>query len=145
MDLTIRPAGAKDVPFLRALNRAAYEELAVRVFGSWNDTLKRDKFESKLARGGFRLVVLNGEPVGAILSVDGSGYVTIRDLMILPKFQRRGIGSRVIELEIARATALRKPVRLHTSRLNEARHFYLRHGFVETGGDGDFIDFERAV
>lgn len=145
MDLIVRLATAEDAPFLRALNRAAYEELAVRIFGCWDEAVKRDKFESKLARGGFRVIVLGSERVGAILSVDGNRHVTSRDLMVLPQFQRRGIGSRMLELEIARATALQKPIRLHTSRFNEARRFYLRHGFAETGGDADFIDFERAV
>jgi hypothetical protein len=65
--------------------------------------------------------------------------------MILPGFQRRGIGSHVLSIEVANANALGKPLRLHTSRANDAREFYRRHGFSEIGRDGDFIDFERAV
>jgi hypothetical protein len=46
--------------------------------------------------------------------------------------------------ELARAEAVRKPMRLHTLVLNRAQEFYKRHGFIETGRGDVYVDMERA-
>ena len=144
MNVLLRLAADSDRSFLFDLHRAAYEPLAVRLFGVCDKGIKRSVLEADLLRGPFRIIEVDGRAVGAIRSTEAEGHVVLEDLMVLPQFQSRGIGSSVLGLEIARVAAEGKPLRLHTSVLNEAQAFYRRHGFVEVGRDERYVDFERS-
>jgi len=142
MNIQLRAATSADHPLLHSLNRAAYEALATRLFGSWDDIAQRARFEEKIQRLPFRIIELEHQPVGAISSSEHEDHVFLDELVILPELQSRGIGSRVLLLELREAHACKKPLRLHTARLNRAQEFYRRHGFVETGRDEMFINME---
>ena len=142
MNIHLRAASPADHPFLHRLNRAAYEALATRLFGSWDDTMQRARFENEIQRLPFRIIELERQPVGAISSSEHEDHVFLNDMVILPELQSRGIGSFVLLLELRNARAIKKPIRLHTARLNRAQELYERHGFVETGRDEMFINME---
>lgn len=145
MDLHLRPAGVEDHAFLERLNREAYEELVTRQYGSWEDASQRARFARKLQSLQFRIVLLGDQPVGAIASTEHEGYIFLNELLILPEFQNRGIGSRILAGELRRADVLGKPVRLHTLRMNRAQELYRRYGFIETGRDENYLNLERAA
>jgi ribosomal protein S18 acetylase RimI-like enzyme len=140
MDIHLRAATAADHEFLHTLNRAAHETLATRLFGSWDDVAQRARFESKIRRLQFRIIELDDQPVGAVSSSEHEAHVFLNEILVLPEFQNRGIGSFVLGFELAQAKVLGKPIRLHTARLNRAQELFRRHGFVETGRDDTFID-----
>ena len=143
MNPRTRPATPADHPFLRRLNRAAYEPLATRLFGSWDDAAQQLRFEEKVTRYDLRIIEVNCQAVGAVASSEHEDHVFLHDLMIAPESQSRGIGAAILLGEVEHARSLNKPLRLHTARLNRALQFYRRHGFVETGRDEMFIDMER--
>lgn len=143
MDLQFRSATVADHPFLQRLNWEAYEELVTRQSGSWDDDFQRARFAKKLQSVQFRIVLLDDQPVGAVSSTEYADHIFLSELLILPEFQNRGIGSRVLAGELRQADLLGKPIRLHTLRLNRAQELYRRHGFIETGGDEIYIDMER--
>jgi ribosomal protein S18 acetylase RimI-like enzyme len=68
----------------------------------------------------------------------------VNELVVLPAFQNRGIGSFLLLRELERARTIGLPVRLHTHRRNRALRFYERHGFVVTARREDYIDLEWA-
>jgi GNAT superfamily N-acetyltransferase len=144
MNVRVRTATSADHAFLHALSREAYEPLAMRLFGLWDEAGQKARLEAKILQLQFRIVEFAGQPVGAISSSEHGDHVRLHEMMILPGFQGRGIGSVVLRRELRRAEAIGKPLRLHTSRLNRAQEFYRRHGFVETGRDEMFIDMENA-
>ncbi|MEM7206162.1 MAG: GNAT family N-acetyltransferase [Planctomycetota bacterium] len=56
-----------------------------------------------------------------------------REIQILPEWQRRGVGSRLLQ-DIARAAhAQAKPVRLQVLKQSGARAWYARFGFAREG------------
>ena len=144
MDLQLRSATGADHPFLQSLNREAYEELVTRQYGSWDDEFQRARFGKKLQSVQFRIVLLGNQPVGAVSSTEHDDHILLNELLILPEFQNRGIGSRVLVGELRHADLLGKPIRLHTLQLNRAQGLYKRHGFIETGRDEVFVNMERA-
>ena len=144
MDLQVRPATVSDHAFLQRLNREAYEELVTRQYGSWDDEFQQARFGKKLQSVQFRIVLLDNQPVGAVSSTEHDDHIFLNELLILPEFQSRGIGSRVLIAELRHADLLRKPIRLHTLKLNRAQELYKRHGFIETGRDEIYINMERA-
>lgn len=144
MNLRLRAATSEDHAFLRELNRLAYEDVVTRQFGVWDDSAQRQRFDSKLQRAAFRIVELAGRPTAAVWSSEHGDHVFLHELLVLPEFQSRGIGSQILRWELARAEAVRKPMRLHTLVLNRAQEFYRRHGFIETGRSDVYVDMERA-
>ncbi len=143
MNLQLRAAAPEDHAFLHDLNRLAYEELVTRQFGGWDDSVQRQRFETKLRSAAFRIIELDGRPVGAVWSSDQEDHVCLNELLVLPEYQNRGIGSEVLRGELACTDTARKPMRLHTLLLNRAQEFYKRHGFIETGRGDTYIEMER--
>ena len=144
MNLRIRAATSEDHAFLRELNRQAYEDVVTRQFGVWDDSAQQQRFDSKVERAAFRIVELADQLVAAVWSSEHDDHIVLHELLVLPEFQNRGIGSQVLGWELARAETAKKPVRLHTLLLNRAQEFYERHGFVETGRGGVYVEMERA-
>ena len=145
MNLWLRAATSEDHAFLHALYRLAYEEVVTQQFGGWDDRAQRHRFASKLQRAAFRIVELKGRPIAAVWSSEHDDHIFLHELLVLPEFQNRGIGSQLLRGELARAGAVGKPVRLHTLVLNRAQEFYKRHGFVETGRSEVYVDMESAA
>jgi GNAT superfamily N-acetyltransferase len=105
-----------------------------RQSGSWDDEVQRARFATKLQSLQFRIVLLDNQPVGAVSSTEHDDHILLNELLILPEFQNRGIGSRVLVGEVQHANLLGKPMRLHPLRLNlgagtlwEARGIYGTH------------------
>ncbi|HSB69250.1 MAG TPA: GNAT family N-acetyltransferase [Candidatus Methylomirabilis sp.] len=144
MDLQLRPATIADHPFLQRLNREAYEELVTRQYGAWDDEFQRARFGKKLQSARFRIVLLDDQPVGAVASTEHDDHIFLNELLILPEFQNRGIGSRVLVGELRHADLLGKPMRLHTLQMNRAQELYRRHGFIETGRDELYVNMQRG-
>lgn len=144
MDIQVRPATVADHAFLQRLNRQAYEELVTRQYGSWDEEFQQERFGKKLQTAQFRIVLLDNQPVGAVSSTEHDDHMFLNELLVLPGFQNRGIGSRVLAGELHHADLLGKPIRLHTLRANRAQELYRRHGFIETGHDEIYVNMERA-
>lgn len=142
MRITLRSVDRHDFEFLAQLIRAAYRDLCIRQFGTWDDEADRQRLSRKVREIPHRIVELDGKPIGAVALVAHADHLRLAELSILPEFQNLGIGAQVLTDEMARAKSLNLPLRLHTPSLNRARQFYRRHGFVETGTDGDYVNFE---
>lgn len=142
MNLQLRAATPADHAFLRLLNRAAYEALAVRLFGSWDEANQGARMANKLRELRFRILEIDGRAIGAVATSEREDHVFLHEMMVLPEHQNRGIGSLVLRMVMGEARELGKPLRLHTARLNRALALYRRHGFVETGRDEMFIRME---
>jgi GNAT superfamily N-acetyltransferase len=143
-DLKLREARAEDGEFLLSLAREAYQEVLSVQFDGWSEAVHGTRFAEKVATLPFWIAELNGEPVAAVSSSLHDDHLRVNELIVLPAFQDRGIGSRLLLREIEHARTVGVPVRLHTFRLNRAAKFYERHGFFMTGRTDEYIDFERT-
>jgi GNAT superfamily N-acetyltransferase len=141
----LRPAAPADREFLCALARDAYLDVVVRQFGAWDDAAQGARFAAKVERGFFRICMVEDRAVAAVWSEERVDHVFLHELLVLPEFQNRGIGSQLLAAEVANARAVGKPLRLHSLRLNRAQEFYARHGFTVTLRGDVYIDMERAV
>ena len=138
----LREATAADTPFLLSLARDAYRDVLAHQFGGWEDSIHGVRFAEKVASLPFRIVELHGEPVATVCSSICPDHVRVNELVVLPQFQNRGLGSFLLLHEIERARIVGLPIRLHTFRLNRALRFYERHGCVVTARREDEIDLE---
>ncbi len=67
--------------------------------------------------------------MGIVALNDTHKSLHIRQLQIMPKYQGKGIGSRVLTVVKKRALQLCLPITLNVLINNPARGLYLRHGF----------------
>lgn len=144
MSLQFRSAGDADSSFLFELNRRAYEDVVTRQFGAWDAAVQDARFAAKVRAAGFRIVEHAGAAIGAVWSSVNDDHVFLHELILLPEWQGRGLGSQVLEMELERARALGKPLRLHTLRLGRAQAFFRAHGFAETGITDEYVEMVAA-
>ena len=81
-----------------------------------------------------QIILVDRKPVGLVkMGVvalnDTHKSLHIRQLQIMPKFQGKGIGSKVLTVVKKRALQLCLPITLNVLLKNPARGLYLRHGF----------------
>ena len=84
------------------------------------------------------IILRDRKPIGVlkmgVISANGpTKSLHIRQLQILPEFQGKGIGSKVLQVVKKRALRLQLPITLNVLLKNPARALYLRHGFQIEG------------
>src|SRR5438093_8403317 len=114
MQVTRRPALETDADFARGVHHRAYREVVERQFGPWVEAQQDRFFEGDWKTGGFEIVLCDGVPCGYLCVEDRRGDVHVRELVLLPEFQGRRIGSTLLEDVIAHARRRGVPVRLGT-------------------------------
>ena len=63
---------------------------------------------------------------------DGATVVLIQDILVLPKYQRRGIGTELLKVVLARYPKVRQ-IQLATDNTEKTKAFYRSCGFREYG------------
>ena len=77
------------------------------------------------------IVLLEGEPVGRVLTSVEDGKLLLVDIAVLAAHQRSGIGTNVVRCLQAKAASESKPVLLRVDKTNlPAIGFYKKLGFV---------------
>lgn len=78
------------------------------------------------------------EPVGRLYYAESyDSTIRIIDIAILPKFQRKGLGTSILNGFFERAKAIEQPITIHVESFNPAMKLYMRLGFKkisETNG-----------
>lgn len=82
------------------------------------------------------------ELIGLIRGIsDGQSILYLQDLLVKPNYQKRGIGSQLIQRVLARYPLIRQKMLL-TDDTIKTRHFYEKQGF-ESCDQGDLVAFYR--
>jgi GNAT superfamily N-acetyltransferase len=141
-----RAATEADRAFARHTHHLAYRDVVVHQFGAWVDDQQDRFFESSWAAMPHEIIVCDGEPCGYVCVEDRPDDVHLRQLVLAPDYQGRGIGASVLESVMGHARARGVPLRLSTPRANRAANLYRRVGFRPIGTTETHLLFEwRAV
>lgn len=106
-------------------------DYVVATWGPWDDPLQRQFFDERMAGGHLDVIVVGNEIAGLYEVEPGEREVFIVNLELMPAFQRRGLGTKILQHTMAEAAARKMPVVLHVLQVNPARRLYERLGFVE--------------
>ena len=142
MEIRRRPATEADRDLARRVHHAAYREAVERQFGRWVDDEQDRFFASGWAAASHEIVLCDGQPCGYVCVEDGADDVQVRELVIDPEFQSRGIGTALLGETCERARGRGVPVRLGTFHRNRAAELYRRLGFREVGRTATHILME---
>jgi GNAT superfamily N-acetyltransferase len=140
--ITLQAAGEADTDLARTTHHRAYHDVSIVQFGPWDEQAQDKFFDAGWASAAHEVVLCDGVPCGYVCIEERPGDIHVRELVIHPEFQNRGIGSHLLHRVMARATELRVPVRLGTFHKNRARFLYERLGFKEFDRDDTHILFE---
>ena len=88
-----RLASATDAEFGHNVHHRAYRDVVERQFGVWNVAAQDAFFRDGWNAAAHEIVECDGVPVGYISVEDRSDLVHVRELVLLPEFQNRGIGT----------------------------------------------------
>lgn len=92
MNWELRAASNVDREFLFELHRLALGPYIAQTWG-WNENWQRDHFGRTFPTVQSKLIFDEGCRAGAIRTSGTDRELCLEDIMILPSFQRRGLGS----------------------------------------------------
>jgi len=98
----------------------------------WDESFQRRLHSERWAVKAFFRIVVEDEAVGTVAIDEWPAHVQFGEFYLLPSFQRRGIGSKVLASVIEKAAAKHLPLRLECLKWNPALSLYKRAGFVVT-------------
>lgn len=134
MNLTYRAALAQDFPFLLQLHTLAMRGYVEETFGPWDEAWQAAYFRKRFDPAVLQIIQLDGLDVGVLHAQERAEELFIASLEILPEYQRRGLGTAVLQDVFAAAKRQSKPVALQVLKANiRARSLYQRLGFGVTG------------
>lgn len=150
--IELRPEDTSDRALLFATYTSTRAE-EMRLF-PWSDEQKveflRMQFEAQSAHydrqfpdAHCSVVEIDGRPAGRFYVDESADEIRIVDLALLPEFQARGIGTRLLEDVLKRAETSGKVVRLHVERSNPAFRLYDRMGFRMIDEAGPYLLLEH--
>ena len=137
-----RLASPTDAEFGRNVHHQAYRDVVERQFGAWNVAAQDAYFRDGWSAAAHEIVECDGVPVGYVSVEDRSDLVHLRELVLLPELQNRGIGTALLRQVMTQAQERGVPVQLGTLHANRAAALYRRVGFREIGRTDTHILFE---
>jgi ribosomal protein S18 acetylase RimI-like enzyme len=132
MKIRRRVAKFDDIEFARSVHHKSYHDVIISQFGNW-DTEAQDKFFESGWKNGLNheIILCNNVTCGYCSFEKTDRSLILSELVILPKFQNRGIGSKFLKEKIEEAKTKMIPVKLQVLKANRAADLYEKLGFVK--------------
>jgi len=129
LNVILTAAQETDRVFFVEVHHAAYRSVIEAMFG-WDVELQRNYANAAFDSGSIHIISLEGEDIGVVGIDIMPDHVWLKQLFILPRQQRKGVGSFVVNWAIEIGRKVGKDVRLQTLKVNSgAVQFYQKHGF----------------
>ena len=129
---------------LLELRIAVMREHLERVF-RYKPSRARRIFREHFDEPGLRLILTGEEIAGCVGFRIGTEEIKLDSFYLDRRLHNSGLGTAILEVLLAEADALDKPVRLEVLTGSKADRFYLRHGFVKLREDEIEGAYERPV
>lgn len=143
--VTLRQATARDSEFAFQVKKTTMLEYVRRVWG-WDEDEQRRLHRRRFAEQAFRIVIADGKEAGVLALSYEPDCVRVNQLLILPDYQGKGVGTACMEQVIADADGRGLAVGLQVLKVNrQAPGFYRRLGFRTVGEDDIHIRMERPA
>ena len=130
MNISLKEATSNDIEFLFDLHKKGLRDCVERQFGMWNEEWQRSSFMGKINPDKRKLIMYRGERIGALGVSCGNYEIYLEYIVILPEYQRQGIGTYLIKQITSKADEQGKPVKLGVLKFNnDAYRLYSSLGF----------------
>jgi ribosomal protein S18 acetylase RimI-like enzyme len=110
------------------LEQTYWRKYASSIWGEWQD----EQFEKVWAKSGYKIVSLDGVPVGLFRVSRQDSSLYINAIYVIRKHQNVVLATWILSNIEARAKLLQlSVVKLRVFHTNPAKRLYLRHGFQD--------------
>lgn len=140
-----RPANESDRDAARRIHHDAYRAVVERQFGPWDEVTQDQFFADDWKGAAFDVLLIDGVPVGYLSVEHRAVDVHVREIVLTPAVQGRGIGTEILREIIEQAEGRDVPVRLATFHQNRASALFQRLGFQVVGRTNTHVIFERGT
>jgi ribosomal protein S18 acetylase RimI-like enzyme len=131
--VNLRPPANGEEADLFAIHRAVFRPHIERIWG-WDEEWQKANFSRELASATTSVIQVDSVTAGYLQSRDEGSRIYVQNIALLPAFQGKGLGTRLMKELQAKAALRGVPLELSVFRGNDpARRFYERLGFRETG------------
>ena len=134
MKIALRTARSEDFVFARDLYFETMRGMIERLFG-WDQSREERNFAGFFKVEEARIIVADGQDVGWIQEQVEERTINLGSFYVMPAMQRRGIGTKVLDILLTRAADQSKAMTLAVVKINPARYFYEKRGFRITHED----------
>lgn len=127
--------------------RREHHEWAYRIFREsmkpyiestwgWNETFQRHGFMENITQAGFTIASVGDDDIGGYCLKDRGRFLHLDMLLIDPRMQNRGLGSRIMQDLKEQSRKSGRPLQLDVLKTNEhALRLYRRLGFTSFDED----------
>ena len=140
--ITQRPATPDDFEFARKTHHEGYRNVVEKQFGNWDEKRQDEFFAAAWAASPHEILFCDNEPCGYLSTEETPDAVELHELVLLPPFQGRGIGQKLLQKAIDTAKETGKSARLQVLKENLAAELYRRLGFKEVGETDTHLKME---
>ncbi|MEH6384746.1 MAG: GNAT family N-acetyltransferase [Colwellia sp.] len=126
-----RQAQQSDIPYLLQLRKDSMGEHLVSAGLNLSDQQHLERISEFFTDSS--IILMDKQPIGLIKLGVLADKLHIRQLQISPKYQGKGVGSKVLALVKKKAKELKLPLTLNVLLANPVISLYLRHGFIVIG------------
>jgi ribosomal protein S18 acetylase RimI-like enzyme len=140
-EIDLRPARSEDYDFVFRLYVETMRPYTSAFF-EWVDKEQADRFASLYRLQETVIILHDGAGIGWFAARESDSEISLLQFYIAPTFQRRGIGSQVLQGLLERWQLSGKPITLGVLKNNPARRFYERLGF-SIAGENDLKFFMK--
>ncbi|CAN5600415.1 hypothetical protein BH24ACI2_BH24ACI2_15400 [soil metagenome] len=113
---------------MRQLHNAALKQYVTQTWG-WDNDWQQQNFERNFNSDVGEIIVINGTDAGFLWVIEKETETLLASIRMLPEFQNKGIGTKIIQKIIGESQKKNKPVRLQVLKINPAKKLYERLGF----------------
>jgi ribosomal protein S18 acetylase RimI-like enzyme len=134
MDVHLRAYQAQDFDFARQLYFETMRWAIERLFG-WGHAHQEASFADWFVPAEVSIIVAGGVDVGWIQQREEAGAIFLGSIYVKPAMQRKGIGTRVVQMVLELGRQRSQPITLAVMKINPAVELYQRLGFQITHED----------
>lgn len=140
--ITRRPAESSDFEFARKTHHLAYHDVVLKQFDNWNEKMQDGFFERSWVPETHQIIYFDGVPAGYCSFINYPDHIFASELVILPEFQGKGIGSKLLSDLIKESDEKGIPIKLQVFKQNKAQELYRRLGYKDVEEEGTHIKME---
>lgn len=125
------------------LAQVQWQEGQREAFVKWQFDLQRREYDARFPDAEYDIILVDDQPAGRIWISRDAEEIHLLDIVVLPEFQNRGVGTALLGSLIDEAKQTAKPLRHTVFVMNtDAIRFYERLGFVIVGDLGAYKQME---
>ena len=141
--IKLRISTASDAEFAFNTIKETMREYAIATWGEWYEKDSRECAIKDTQSAKVEIIEVNEKPVGVLLVTRNTNEIEIEQIYILPEYQNKGIGSKLIGALQKEVQSLTIPLKLHVLIVNPAYKLYERLGFntVKETNERRYMEF----